>query len=163
MSSSSKPTKRNTSSKAEAQPSNPSPSGTNANVPDDSFPTPDPTVQTSTSTARHAHAHAHNHEQQASTDGSRRKSTDSDLTTWAHLSLDRSGARVRTICTQDHENGETCSHIALERRYRSNPRVDGPSEKITVKGVEAMMASEARAERDSDGEGEEGWIVIERD
>ena len=117
------------------------------------------TSQTSSSTA----GPAHKHEQQASADGPRRKSTDSDLTTWAHLSVDRSGARLHTVCTRDHEDGETCSHTVREHRYRHIPRVDGPSEKITVDGVEAMMASEARAERESDGEGEEGWIVIERD
>lgn len=56
-----------------------------------------------------------------------------------------------------------CSHTARERRYRSVPRVDGPSEKITIEGVEAMMKRDARAESESDGEGDEGWIVIDRD
>jgi hypothetical protein len=51
-----------------------------------------------------------------------------------------------------------------ERRYRDIPRVDGPSEKITVEDVEAMMARDARVEREGEGEGEgeEGWIVIGR-
>jgi hypothetical protein len=32
-----------------------------------------------------------------------------------------------------------------------------------MEGVEAMMERDARVERESDGEGEEGWIVIGRD
>lgn len=150
MSSSYKPTRRDTSSKAKVQTSNPSPDNAEAKTTSDTNITTEHTSQTNSSTGRLAQ----HLEQQASADDFRRKSTDSDLTTWAHLSLDRSGARVRTVGTQDHENGETCSHTALERRYRSIPRVDGPSEKITVKGVDAMMERDARAERESDGEGE---------
>lgn len=117
--------------------------------------------QTSDSTAHHAQTH----ENQTSADGPRRKSTDSDLMTWAHLSVDISGAKLRTICTQDHEDGETCSRTVREHRYRNISRVDGPSEKITVEGVKAMMESDARAGRESDGEGEgeEEWVVIDRD
>ena len=92
-----------------------------------------------------------------------RKSTDSDLMTWAHLSVDRSGAKLRTICTQDHGEGEACEHVVRERRYRDFPRVDGPCEKITVQGVEVMMEGDARAGRDSEGEGEEGWVVVGRE
>ena len=85
--------------------------------------------------------------------------------TWAHLSLDRSGAKIRTICTREHEDGEACEHTVRERRYRDIPRTDGPSEMITVEGVEAMMERDARVEKESDGEGEgeEGWIVVGRD
>jgi hypothetical protein len=74
--------------------------------------------------------------------------------TWAHLSVDRSGAKIRTICTKDHEDGEECKHTVRERRYRDLPRVHGPSEKITVEGVEAMMERDARVEKESGGEGE---------
>lgn len=74
--------------------------------------------------------------------------------TWAHLSVDRSGARIRTICTRDHEDGESCSHTVREHRYRNIPRVDRPSERITVKGVEAMMERDGKVERESEGEGE---------
>ena len=90
-----------------------------------------------------------------------RKSTDSDLMTWAYLSVDRSGAELRTICTQDHEDGETCSHTVREHRYHNIPRVDGPSEKITVEGVSAMMEGDARKGREN--EGEEGWVIIDRE
>jgi hypothetical protein len=47
-----------------------------------------------------------------------------------------------------------------ERRYRDIPRVDGPSEKITVEDVEATMKRNAWVERE--GDGEDRWIVIGR-
>jgi hypothetical protein len=50
-----------------------------------------------------------------------------------------------------------------EHRHRNIPRVDGPSERITVEGVEAMMERDGKVERESDGEGEAGWVVIGRD
>ncbi|GAB7329182.1 hypothetical protein MBLNU13_g01002t1 [Cladosporium sp. NU13] len=139
--SSSNATKRNTSSNEETHAAGASPSITDTNTPND----------------------AHSHEEPKCADGARRESTDSDLMTSAHFSVDRSGAKVRTICTRDHEDGETCSHTVCERRYGNIPRVDRPSEKITVGGVEAMMESDARVEREGDGEGEEEWVVIGRD
>lgn len=161
--SSSKATKRDNPSKAKAQVTGPSPSSMDTNTPNDTNPTAEHAVHIGSSAARHAQTHTHTHDEQTATDDMRRKSTDSDLMTWAHLSVDRSGAEIRTICTQDHEDGETCSHTVHERRYRGIPRVDGPSETITVEGVEAMMERDARVERVGDGEGEEGWIVIGRD
>ena len=148
--SSSKTTKRDTSSKSKAQATGPSPYSVDTN------PTAEHTVHTGSSAARHAQTHTHTHDGQTTADDARCKSTDSDLMTWAHLSVDRSGAKIRTICTQDHEDGEKCLHIVNERRYRDVPRVDGPSETITVEGVEAMLEREARVEREGDGEGEEG-------
>lgn len=109
--------------------------------------------------------HTHSHEEPTGADGARRNSSDSDLTTWAHLYIGRSGARIRTVCTRGREIGKECSRTVRERRYRDIPRVDGPSEKITIEGVEAMMETDARMEKESDGagDGEEGWIVISRD
>ena len=154
--SSSKATKRNTSSNEETLATGASPSSTNANTPNDTTLHPS---QTSDSTARPAYTC----KKPTGAGGARRKSTDSELMTLAHLSVDRSGARIRTICTREHEDGETCSHTVREHRYRNFPRVDGPSERITVEGVEAMMERDGKAERESDGEGEEGWVVIGRD
>jgi hypothetical protein len=153
--SSTKSTKRNTSSKTEAQVNDPWPSSMPTNITKDTITAPDHPYQSNNSTA-------HTHENQTNADGARRKSADSDLMTWAHLSVDRSGAKIRTICTKDHEDGDTCKHAVRERRYRDIPRVDGPSEKITIEGAEAMMESDARVEKESDGEGEDGWIVIGR-
>ena len=162
--SSSKATKRDNSFKGKAQVTDPLPSSMDTDNRNDTNPTTENTAQTCSSTARHAQNHTHSHDKQTPVGDARRKSTDSDLMTWAHLSVDRSGARIRTICTQDHVDGETCSHTVHERRYRDIPRVDGPSEKITVEDVEAMMARDARVEREGEGEGEgeEGWIVIGR-
>ena len=154
--SSSNATRRNTSSNEETLATGASPSSTNANTPND---TTVHSSQTIHSTARHTHDCG----EPASADGARRKSTDSELMTWAHLSVDRSGARIRTICTRDHKDGETCSHTVREHRYRNIPRVDGPSERITVEGVEAMMERDGKVERESEGEGEEDWVVISRD
>ena len=154
--SSSKATGRNTSSNEETLATGASPSSTNANTPND---TTVHSSQTIHSTARHTHDCG----EPASADGARRKSTDSELMTWAHLSVDRSGARIRTICTRDHEDGETCWHTVREHRYRNIPRVDGPSEKITVEGVEAMMERDRKVERESEGEGEEDWVVVGKD
>jgi hypothetical protein len=50
-----------------------------------------------------------------------------------------------------------------EHRYRNIPRVDGPSEKITVQGVEAMMERDGKVGRESEGEAEEDWVVISKD
>lgn len=151
-----KATRRNTSSNEETLATGASPSSTNANTPND---TTDHSSQTSNSAARHTHTCG----EPTSADGARRKSTDSELMTWAHLSVDRSGAKIRTICTRDHEDGETCSHTVREHRYRNIPRVDGPSEKITVQGVEAMMERDGKVGRESEGEAEEDWVVISKD
>jgi hypothetical protein len=158
---SSEPTKRNTTSAAKAQDPSPPPPSPDPNT------TINPASQSCTSktcSAHHHHHHHHydhDHDQPSNADldadGARRNSTDSDLTTWAHLSVDRSGAKVRKICTQDHEDVETCSRTGRERKYRDIPRVDGPSEKITVEGVRAMMERDAEAEREAE---EGGWVVV---
>lgn len=156
--------KLHTSSNEETQASGSLPSDTEARVPNDMDITTEHAspsehaVRTSNSTARRAHFHEP--EQKPADPSVRRKSADSDLTTWTHLSVDRSGAKIRTICMREHEDGGACSHTVRERRYRDIPRVDGPSEKITVDGVEAMMERDARVEREGDGEGEEEWVVI---
>lgn len=152
--------KKDASSKGKAKVSDSLPSSMDANITNDTNPTNEHTVQTSSPTVRNAHTHTRTHDEQTTADDARRKSTDSDPMTWAHISVDRSGAKIRTICTQDHEDGQACSHTVREHRYRDIPRVDGPGEKITVEDVEAMMESDAR---EGDGEGEDGWIVIGRD
>lgn len=150
--SSPKVTKRNISLDAKAQSAEPSAAANtnNTDAPRD-----------------HAHAHHHHHHQRshphdhAGADGARRTSSasvDSDLTTWAHLSVDRAGATLRTVCTQDREDGEACQHSGHERRYTGIPHVDEPVTKISKAHVKAM--------EDGDGveteEDEDGWVVLDR-
>jgi hypothetical protein len=84
-------------------------------------------------THRHHHHHdQHDNHQHDHTDSESLKSKstasfDSDLSTWAHLSVDGpTGGTLRTVCTHDDENGEPCQHVGHERKYPEFPRVDEP-------------------------------------
>ena len=153
---SSKGTKRDTPSHAKAQGFDPSTDTTDAEAPS---ATDIPHEHAHQPLSSNSHHHPHDH---AGAESAKRKSTasvDNDLTTWAHLSVDRGGATLRTICTQERENGETCQHSGHERRYHAIPRVDEPVMKISLKGVKALEEGDGVAEREED---EEGWVVLDR-
>jgi hypothetical protein len=81
-------------------------------------------------------------------------SFESDLTTWALLSVDGpTGGTIRTICTLDREDGEPCQHVGHERRDAGFPRVDEPFEEITMEDVRAMEEEDERVRKAKAGEG----------
>jgi hypothetical protein len=116
------------------------------------------------------HHHQHDNPQHDHTDSESLKSKstasfDSDLSTWAHLSVDgRTGDTLRTVCTHDNENGEPCQHVRHERKYPEFPRVDEPFEKITMEDVKAMEEEDKRAKKagdgDAEGDSDEEWVVL---
>lgn len=111
----------------------------------------------------HPVKHHHKHARSSKSKNSSPASTSSDLTTWAHLFVDRSGATIRTLCTQDCEDGQACQHAGKERRYAGIPRVDEPAVKITIEGVKAMEVSDEWKEKAKDGENggeEDEWVVV---
>jgi hypothetical protein len=129
-----------------------------------------PCNSTTCPTTHEHHHHQHNNRQNDRTGAESLKSNstasfDSDLNTWAHLSVDGpTGGTLRTVCTHDSENGEPCQHVGHERRYAEIPRVDEPFEEITTEDVRAMEEEDERARKaedsDGDGDSDEGWVVV---
>jgi hypothetical protein len=114
-----------------------------------------PCNSTAYPTTQEHHHHQHDHRQHDHADAESLKSTstasfDSDLTSWALLSVDGpTGGTLRTICTRDREDGEPCQHLGHELNYAAFPRVDEPFEEITMEEVKAM-----------EEEDEQEWVVI---
>lgn len=97
---------------------------------------------------QHHHRH-HNH---------RASNSNDDLSSWTDISLDRTGATLRTVCTTTDEQGST-----WERRYHHIPRVDEPMVHITHEKIKAMEDEDGMAEREVEFEdGDEEWVLIEK-
>jgi G3E family GTPase len=123
-----------------------------------------PYNSTASPTTQEHHHHQHDHRQHdhrqhdhAGAENLKSKSTasfESDLTTWALLSVDGpTGGTIRTICTLDREDGEPCQHVGHERKYAEFPRVDEPFEEITMEDVKALEEEDERARKAKAGEG----------
>lgn len=80
--------------------------------------------------------------------------TDDELSTWTHISLDRSGATLRTVSSKDDRRSGS------ERRYHHIPRVEEPVEKITHETVKAIEDADGKAESGDDDE--DGWVIVEK-
>lgn len=97
------------------------------------------------------HHHHRHHNQRAS-------NSDDDLSTWTDISLDRTGATLRTVCTMTDEQNSTWG-----RRYHHIPRVDEPMVHITHEKIKAMEDEDGKAEREVEFEdGDGGWVLIEK-
>jgi hypothetical protein len=110
---------------------------------------------------RRQHDHDHDHTRSESLKSHSTASFDSDLTTWALLSVDGpSGGTLRTVCTRDHEDGQSCQHVGGEQKYPEIPRVDEPFEEITMEDVKAMEEEDERAKKAEGEDSDEEWVVV---
>lgn len=99
------------------------------------------------------HQHQHQHHDAHKRHSSRKLNHD-DLSTWTHISMDRSGATLRTVSTANDDRSSS------ERRYPHIPRVDEPVEVITHEKLKAMEDQDGKAE--SEDEDEDGWVLVEK-
>lgn len=95
--------------------------------------------------------HPHHHHHRAS-------NSNDNLSTWTDISLDRTGATLRTVCTTTDEQSSS-----WERSYHHIPRVDEPMIHVTHEKIKAMGDEDGKAEREVEFEdGDEGWVLIEK-
>lgn len=137
--------------------------------------------QHSASSARHTHHRSHQHNStrkhnhhtkenlyqsqstQTESPSLLPTSSENDLTTWTKLTVSRSGASLRTVCTPDCEDGRPCELHAGRKgsRYADIPRVDEPGVRLEVEAVRKLMeGSDDEGEGGEEGEKEEGWVVV---